>query len=963
MISVKANPCELLNLGREGENLARAVEFDLTAWQQKLGDGHPELLAQRAGDLQPYPVPLDVEGGKAVWRVTNADTAKVGYGQAELHYYVGAALAKSATYETYVENALGEPTETPPEPQQGWVDKVVGIGAEVAENAQKAETAEQKAQAAQRDAVTYAKNALDSALAAAQSAAAAARVAQEAQTASASAQENARAAALAAEAATISSRAAQTAASAAEAAQAAAISAQAAAISAQAQAAEHAADAERLAASAKSDAETCHQILEQIDNILAGFSAQLDKKIQTIWTIGKANAISTETVTGKSHSISVPSEAKPYAELRMIGGMSRKGNNLLIDAKVDRITSRGINLIDWGNPVNKRYISDVSLASNALTVIGSEGAYSHLSYNLPTEFLSKNGQQLAFRCDSIVSENPDAIASIQLVAVVDGETQYLSFWGSRYGQFHDVTIPSGNITALMLYVRPNNSASSIANTLVIANPRLVVTENADKPYAPYFEHTIEIPDAIKALPDYGIGINADCYNYVDYASKKYHHKVSSFDLGKGYVAPTGTLWDGEQSRMNIGNIPGLKAVPDSTQVPNIMCALFSAASRYHVYNHREDNTMCVSSGTDGGLLVYASTYPTSGSEFKAAMDGVLLYYELAEEEVIDISDILSDDFCFIPVEADGTVTFHYPALDTGSELPVPSEMRYQMEINIKPVSKTAAMSQPVGKDVDGTLWTAAGGGVGQNDHNQLINRDADNQHPISAIAGLDDALLGKQDTIPDLDGIRSGAAAGGTALQKVPPSYRTASAQDEIDDELKNALKPVTNKTETPVAAGKVWTSTEDGAGWLDAQGGGGVYELIDEITEDSTEGKIYRIYQEPNGDEYNFKKIILVVNSGGTNMSGNYRVVFAHVNKSWRFDGLYSVIQAGTALNRIFVSCEQICSVWKSLYSKVHTNGVAQGAYVDYDLINTAYDRITGVQFAGTKIIGTTYTIYGVRS
>lgn len=44
-----------------------------------------------------------------------------------------------------------------------------------------------------------------------------------------------------------------------------------------------------------------------------------------------------------------------------------------------------------------------------------------------------------------------------------------------------------------------------------------------------------------------------------------------------------------------------------------------------------------------------------------------------------------------------------------------------------------------------------------------------------------DALANKQDTISDLETIRSGAAKGATALQIVPNTYRTASEQDTID--------------------------------------------------------------------------------------------------------------------------------------------------------------------------------------
>lgn len=39
-------------------------------------------------------------------------------------------------------------------------------------------------------------------------------------------------------------------------------------------------------------------------------------------------------------------------------------------------------------------------------------------------------------------------------------------------------------------------------------------------------------------------------------------------------------------------------------------------------------------------------------------------------------------------------------------------------------------------------------------------------------------------------------------------------------DTLEKSVSPMTNKTETPYAAGKVWTSLASGAGWADAAGG-----------------------------------------------------------------------------------------------------------------------------------------------
>lgn len=87
----------------------------------------------------------------------------------------------------------------------------------------------------------------------------------------------------------------------------------------------------------------------------------------------------------------------------------------------------------------------------------------------------------------------------------------------------------------------------------------------------------------------------------------------------------------------------------------------------------------------------------------------------------------------------------------------------------------------------------------QEDHNSLIHRDSPDQHPISAITGLQEALdtipddyvsdaelesalLEKQDVISDLATIRSGAALGATAVQ--PNDLDNYATTQYVDGEL-----------------------------------------------------------------------------------------------------------------------------------------------------------------------------------
>ena len=133
MIEEKAYGMQEINLGRQGENKARRVTFDIAGkWRETYGTGGSfSLIVQRDGDASPYPVTLSEEDGLLVWLVESADTAKSGEGKAELRYTLGDVIAKSQTYRTRVRAAMDESTVDPPEAYQSWVDEVLTAAAGV----------------------------------------------------------------------------------------------------------------------------------------------------------------------------------------------------------------------------------------------------------------------------------------------------------------------------------------------------------------------------------------------------------------------------------------------------------------------------------------------------------------------------------------------------------------------------------------------------------------------------------------------------------------------------------------------------------------------------------------------------------------------------------------------------------------------------------------------------------------
>ena len=67
----------------------------------------------------------------------------------------------------------------------------------------------------------------------------------------------------------------------------------------------------------------------------------------------------------------------------------------------------------------------------------------------------------------------------------------------------------------------------------------------------------------------------------------------------------------------------------------------------------------------------------SAADFKSAMNGVMLCYELTEPVEYDISAYLADDMS-VEVESGGTVTFKQQA--GGLELPIPNTISYLRKV-------------------------------------------------------------------------------------------------------------------------------------------------------------------------------------------------------------------------------------------------------------------------------------------
>lgn len=115
-----------IEIGKQGENGATQVAFDVSEIIETYGAGTAYVVVQRRGDAEPYLLDNTVQSGNTVtWTVSNIDTDVYGTGRVQLFWMINEQVAKSVTYQFYVEEALTNPTDAPVVPG-GWISDEIG---------------------------------------------------------------------------------------------------------------------------------------------------------------------------------------------------------------------------------------------------------------------------------------------------------------------------------------------------------------------------------------------------------------------------------------------------------------------------------------------------------------------------------------------------------------------------------------------------------------------------------------------------------------------------------------------------------------------------------------------------------------------------------------------------------------------------------------------------------------------
>lgn len=143
------HPGDVVYLGRQGENGALQVQFDVSGWAETHGNGVFALIIRRPGETTPYPITVVAVDEVVHWTVHAYDTALAGEGELQLQYYVEDDLAQTEVHMTLVTESINVDD---PDPYISWFEKMNILAEEAAASAtaaaSSAESAEESASAA-----------------------------------------------------------------------------------------------------------------------------------------------------------------------------------------------------------------------------------------------------------------------------------------------------------------------------------------------------------------------------------------------------------------------------------------------------------------------------------------------------------------------------------------------------------------------------------------------------------------------------------------------------------------------------------------------------------------------------------------------------------------------------------------------------------------------------------------------
>ena len=648
-------PGKLIMLGKQGENLAREVIFDVSGVRAEFGDGAFRLSAKRPGEADAYPATVTETGDTVVWALTGADTQNAGRGQCELAYYAGETRLKTWTYDTAIAKSLTGSPKT--DPYDEFLDEVNRLAAEAAISQREAKNSENAAKTSEENAKaseTAAKTSEDNA-------AEYARAALAAEKKSGQNAENAASAAV----------------SAGQYAQNAAVSATNAANSASA-AENHEKGAKDAAAAAAKSAEGLADAVKRAEDAAtsaqenAGKTAADREAVAEMKTAAEtAQGNAEKAATAAAGSATSAGESAVAAETSRKGAAEIKAQIDGIKAEID--TTKGeIDQakadIDQTKTDTLAAKTSAETAAATATEKATEIADSAAQIATNTENIETNAEDI----DLLRREN------VELKAKTDALWKLSE--GKSYDFVEDATeayskdVPTGCRFAEVEKIGGKTVARN-AGELVSAGVEYVEVQGAN------LLDTYPIPDAVKALPGYGwsagnlcneIVRRADGWDYVQRVERHVADNPNEWRLSNNNIRKFFTT--------NVEK-PALKLTSGSTF--KMVCDRLMYVAYSYAEASKQPYTISFQSNTITLAAVFTDTGADSLDTWRAWLQSLIdagtpltVYYAVATPITTDITDLMTGALPLMTTEPGGTITMHHALADDGLTIDVPNTVKY-----------------------------------------------------------------------------------------------------------------------------------------------------------------------------------------------------------------------------------------------------------------------------------------------
>lgn len=414
-----------------------------------------------------------------------------------------------------------------------------------------------------------------------------------------------------------------------------------------------------------------------------------NRRISVLYDLGKGITHRYETDSETAYSKDVPSGAK-VMDVKMVAGKSVVGNHLVQDVKFE--TRIG----DYAGRIWKNWGGMNVDVNDGVATFKAEGIW----YGLIQDVHVLENHKYYFGCD-VKSDIPNNTILAPYAGNVAFNEGMFKLTSDQWTHVSRIEVAKKTADDCSIGVRAAGSTTVIGATISCENIQCI---DLTQMFGEGNEPTLEQFQAMLTRPDYPY--NAGTLVSADVTAVQVGDKVISlpnsislksagsvYDSlefyeadGKYYqrhtqrvgVVDLGTLtWNYTSNSNNqyrfYAPIANIKPNDRYDDVANCLCIKYQTDNANNLFNNVKDKTIAVPIKSE--IWIHDSTYNNVG-DFTTAMQGVLLYYELATP-IVTVTEV-DNRFDAVDCKAGDKITF---VGNSGYHLPVPNEEEYLIALN------------------------------------------------------------------------------------------------------------------------------------------------------------------------------------------------------------------------------------------------------------------------------------------